>query len=744
MPFRIILFFVGLFQILNTFSQNKDPYKYYSFPNVQANEVIKGIWKDSTGYIWLATDLGVLSYNGQGTSTFSQGLQSLYTKKFIELSSGQLVVLSDSGIQSISRENDSVRFSSINYRGIDLSLSMFYPKSIFLDSKGWLWIGETNAIVRVDESGISRFEYGSNQNYHRSFSFAEDAFGNIWAASYSGLLLAWNKKNHKFDSVDINSPVDGFTGLAVVKGDHVIVGGNNGLMALKVDSDQKISQITYHPEVKNISILKLVNGLLIVGTWDKGLFYFDYDDPLTGLIGFSDIDFSDIVDIFHDKKTDELWVAGSENIALLKKTPISTLGETGKYRIESFVYDENRNLYFTNGEQVYVQNSVNEEKELITLMDENFYTALSFDKNHLWIGDHQGRIFKYSVNSREVTLLDDSDINFNSISYITKIGDKTWVTSSLAGIITIDNDDALKQYNDASANVIKQAPDASIYIAGSGINNVLSKFDSASGEFHKVKISFNYPISDNIRIEDIAFSNENIYLASNEGVFKIGIKSGEYYSDTKINFADIATSYSSRAVTYVNDALWIGTNNGVFYSSDSEIVHYTTASGLPSRLIKQRGFSIEDNELIIATAKGMARIDLAKVKPQNTPQPILEKFIVGDNVINSPSEIMNIPHQANVEISFRCFTYPGYEIQYKTRLRGISDEWNAPSENQIISLFGISRGEYALEVMAKSVGQLWSEPVIIKFRVLSPWYLKWWAFVLFCVLAISIVAISIR
>ncbi len=744
MPCRIILFFFGILIFVSSFSQKKDPYECYSFPNVQANEVIKGIWKDSTGYIWLATDLGVLSYNGQETSTFSQGLKSLYTKKFIELNNNQLVVLSDLGLQSVNRENDSVRFSDVTYKGIDLSSSLFYPKSIFLDSKATLWIGETNAIVRIDQSGLSRFEYGSNQNYHRSFSFAEDAFGNIWAVSYSGLVLTWNEKEHNFDKIESKFSVDGFTGIAVVKGDHIILGGHNGLIELKVDSDKEIREVIYYPEVQNVSTLKQVNELLMIGTWDKGLFYFDYDAQNPEFVRFKNIEFYDVLDVFYDERSDELWVTGGENIALLKKTPISSFGETGKYRIESFTYDSSDNLYFTNGEEIYLQAKGTEEKKLIPVMEKDFYTSIHFHNHTLWIGDHLGRIFKYDVETNKSVKINDSGVDFNSISYISDIDNNLYVTSSLVGLISIDENGGLKQYENVLGNVIRQAPDKLIYVAGSGSNNILAVYNEEINDFRNVEIDFDYPVSENIRVEDIAFSEDQIFLASNEGVMIVDHHEGTYSSNSKINFTDQETAYSSRAVKYVDGALWVGTNNGIFYCSDSETVHFTTASGLPSRLIKQRGFSLEGEFLTIATAKGMAKINLSKVQPKETPRPAIENFIIGDSHIISKGDRMNIPHQSNIEISFRSFTYPGYEIQYRTRIIGISEEWNAASENQIISLFGIGRGEYTLEVIAKSVGQLWSQPTSINFRVLSPWYLKWWAYLLFCVFAILIVAISIR
>ncbi len=150
--FLFIVFVIAFLHSGVSFAQ-KSPYKYYSFSNVQANEVIKGIWKDTTGYIWIATDLGVLTYDGENTLSPAEGLSNLYTKKFSQLSDGQFVVINDSGIQAVVKENSAIKFEPLTYLGVDLNLSMNYPKSIFVDKEGTLWVGESNAVVRVTKAG---------------------------------------------------------------------------------------------------------------------------------------------------------------------------------------------------------------------------------------------------------------------------------------------------------------------------------------------------------------------------------------------------------------------------------------------------------------------------------------------------------------------------------------------------------------------------------------------------------------
>ncbi|MEP4535095.1 MAG: triple tyrosine motif-containing protein [Cyclobacteriaceae bacterium] len=740
------IYFLTLSFILLRFSvpaQERAPYEYYSFPNVQANEVIKGIWKDTTGYIWLATDLGLIAYNGQETSIYSKGLSSLYSKKLFELEDSRLVVVNDSGIQSVIRYTDSVYFEPAIYKGVNLVESIFYPKSVFMDSKEVLWVGESNAIVRIEDKEEERFLLGNNYNYHRSFSFAEDAFGNIWAASFSGQFLSWNAKSNNFDSIDI--PMKEYTGIATFKGDNLVIGGNDGIVVVRVDSDKHIELVATHTEIKGVSIVKRVNDLILIGTWDSGLYYFKFDEGLSGIKKFEGPEFNDIVDLYYDETNDEIWIAGSENMGLLKKTPFTPFGETGKYRIESFVYDDDKSLYFTTGEELYFQQGRDKEKELVKLAEDYFFTAIHLQDEDLWIGDHLGRLFQYSTATNRIEEIYAAGIDFNFINQITTINESIWVTSSLTNVIEVDNTGTVRHLEDAYANIIRQAPSGEIYIAGGGLENILSKYNPTTRQFEKQKIDIRYSISENMRVEDIAFSESQIFLASNEGVLIVESQDGNYYSDSRVTFGETGTAnYSCRALAYIDGGLWIGTNEGIFYSEGDWSVHFSTASGLPSRLIRHRGFYYDGQELTVATAKGMAILNPSSIQTHKTPKPVIESFIIGDQARFTENDLANIPNQSNLEISFRSFTYPGYEIQYRTRILGISEDWNIPSGNQIISLFGVGRGNYTLEVEAKSVGQIWSDPVRLNFRVLSPWYMRWWAVLLFVMVAFGIVVISIR
>ncbi|WP_258102751.1 triple tyrosine motif-containing protein [Marinoscillum sp. MHG1-6] len=732
-----------------SFLQSKgqlDGYEYFAFPDVRANDVIKGIYKDTTGYLWLATDLGVISYNGKRANVHVNGLQNLYAKKFIQLPDGGLIVIHDSGVQRIINLRDSVIFQPLKYFGLDLEDQIFYTKSTFVDSKEVLWFGEGNAIVRVDDQGLNRYVLGINNNYHRSFSFAEDAFGHIWMVSFNGQFLVWNDTNHKLDTVNLKLPFDNeFTSITAVHGDKLLIGSNEGPMMLKVDSDKQVQLLEVFEEPKYISTVESVKDMVVIGTWDRGLYSLLFEKDQPALEKYDVLEFNDVVDIFYSEQEDEIWVAGAEDIALLKQRPIVALGETGVYRVESFDINSKRDVFFTTGEEIYREDCCTGSKELLKAVDDAFFTTLFLRGQELWYGDHLGRVSKLNLLTGTEEIIFEPEIDFNMVNFIIGIGDDLWVANTLIDAVKIDSKGQVKVYEDFIVSVFREAPNGEIFASGNGKDGLLYFYDSKkSDEFIPVDISLDTYISENIRVEDIAFSEGQIYLATNEGVITLTPTGDNSYSGTIIQFAPEAGSLSCRAIVAIESTLWIGTNNGLYRYENGQTLHFTPSSGLPSKLIKQRGFSIDQSILTIATAKGMAQLDMSKIKSESTHSPIIESFLVNGVKLLNSSGRFTIPYQSNIEIGYRCITFTGNEIQYKTRVVGINKEWSGSTHNEILSLVGMSQGDYYFQVQAKVVGGLWSEPASISFRVLSPWYMRWWSYMLFFLLAVTIVWSSIR
>lgn len=83
-------------------------------------------------------------------------------------------------------------------------------------------------------------------------------------------------------------------------------------------------------------------------------------------------------------------------------------------------------------------------------------------------------------------------------------------------------------------------------------------------------------------------------------------------------------------------------------------------------------------------------------------------------------------------------------LQYRYRLKGLSDEWSEWSNANSKDFSYIPFGDYVFEVQARNGNQQLSSITGYPFTVLRPWYLSWWAVLLWLLLGTTAISIAIQ
>lgn len=745
--FLLVLGFVQVGYL--SFAQEHSSFKYYDINKIQSNEVIKGIVKDGQGFIWLATDQGVLRFDGTETTLFFKELPSPYAKKFLRRGNGQLLVLTDFGIKEIVHNEDTVYFKAMEINGQPLQYDLNYPKSIYEDRAGNIWVGEVNAVVRISSEGFKRFLLGSEYqsiNYHRSFSFTEDAFDNLWIAPYSGRLLKYNKKEDRLEDVQMDYPISDVTCILTYKGDYLIIGGKEGLLKLKIDSDKRILRNEFIDGPENISTAFLVENELYVGTWDKGLFYSHLEAAPYRFSLMESIPFNDILDYYIDNASQEIWITGSENLGLLKPSLIHSVTPPGKFRVESLTMDSLGHLFFSTGSEIYSLDRTSEgEAKLVCDSKATYFDRILLDGDKVWIGEAFGAISYYSISRNTMIQIIDTATNPIKDIYKDYLGNK-WFTGRKMGLTKISETGALKNYTEINTSIVVNAsPQNELYCGAQGRDALLYKYDMVEDKFFSLPLDFNFKPSSDIRVEDIAFDSlGNPWLATNEGLVKVTAKDGKYQAE-RVTLKGIDSNEPLKALAIVKGYLWLAYSYALAVHHQDQTVFYTRENGLPSRLLKERCFVLQGDNLFVATAKGMARIGIGKLDFERTSAPIFKSILLnGDKQLYLNKENPVFPYGSRLQTTFVSLTYPGTSILYQTRVVGLEKNWSAASPNSSISVLGFSEGNYTLQVRARGNGYLWSEPLTFEFAIAPPWFKSWWAILLFILLGLALFFISIK
>ena len=742
----LVIFSVMVFN-LNFLNAQSDYFKYYEIHEISSKELIKSISKDEKGFVWLATDEGVLRFDGTETLPFYKEFNNSYTKAFLERKNRQFLVLYDHGLREVINNEDTTYFQNFNFNGTEISESFNYPKSIFEDKNGNVWIGEYNAVVRINERGIKRFELGSDYrsiSYHRSFAFAEDAFGHLWIAPYKGRLLSYNEDKEILEDVNIDYPVTTVSTIVSAKGDHLLIGGKEGLLILKIDSDKNILSTTFIESIKDISVACTIsNEIIYIGTWFQGLYIFDLDKKIFKKV--EDPPFHDILDLHYIKSAQELWIAGSENIGLLKGTMIKPFDQIGKNRIESIDIDENDDLYYSIGQQIYKYNGLQVEE--VYNSKNTFFNQILKEDNILWIGDAFGSIFKYDMVSRKLEKIQDNTLS--SITHIIKDSNgNKWFSGSPDWVTRIDQNENYITYNAVKNSVVtKESPSGVIYSGAQGNHYLLYQYDQQEDKFLPVNLNLTFEPNNEIRVEDMDFDQDgNLWLATDEGLIKV-INAGGNYRAKRIVLEGFPEYEAYRAIKIVDKNIWLANDYGLLIYNDDHVMLYNNENGLPSKILKDRGLSVceKRDKILIATAKGLATVDKDISSFKLTPKPIFKSLVVNqDNIKVANTESFVFPAKTQLQTEFNTLSYPGHHITYQTRILGINDTWSNSSANKSISVLGFEQGNYTLEIRARNSGYLWSEPLQLNFTILPAWYNTWWAYLIFAAVAALLIFLAVK
>ena len=170
-----IFFLLLLLSLAAAASAQDYRFKQYRVGDGLPSDIIKGCTQDSSGYFWVATDDGLVKYDGIKFTNYRGALHSNYVKGFYKTRDGKLLVYGDLDLLEIRNLGDTVVFSPV--RNVTRTLndsSLSYPKLLFEDSQKNLWVSESQSVVKLHDKDFKRYGFDiSNRSpqFLRSFAF---------------------------------------------------------------------------------------------------------------------------------------------------------------------------------------------------------------------------------------------------------------------------------------------------------------------------------------------------------------------------------------------------------------------------------------------------------------------------------------------------------------------------------------------------------------------------------------------
>lgn len=163
-------------------------------------------------------------------------------------------------------------------------------------------------------------------------------------------------------------------------------------------------------------------------------------------------------------------------------------------------------------------------------------------------------------------------------------------------------------------------------------------------------------------------------------------------------------------------------------------------------------FSEPDGTIWLASDEGLIRIDGTKKTPteKNFPVYITSAIAGQDTLIRiSQKGEVNFPELGFKNNSVRFdFASPFFEQEkrtvYQTLLEGFEDDWSSWSNNSYKEYTNLSPGQYTFRVRARNIYNNLSDEAVLTFIILSPWYAKWWAYLIYILLLFLLVTAIVK
>lgn len=579
--FILIAFFSNQF-----FAQNDKTFEKLNIEKGDLQSIVYSICYDGYGNAWFATEDGLVRYNSKEAYFYN------------------------------------------SYEGLPESIGNRVFK-VFNDSENNLWVGT--------ENGIAKFNFDKNvfeelkENNHKisrvNYIFEGNDGRTIWIAANNGL---W-----KIKKTTTTSQIEQFLENYIINGiteieDKIIITTNNGLYYFNSASN-KITETSLQLISKNIntaSTIKIIQGLIYVGTKEGKLFLFNTDFSEPKEISFSSKQIGLTIRDIEFKDNKFTIAIDGEGLMVLDKD----------FKLLSHYYNDEDNpnsissngiydVYFGNDGVIWyatygggvnfrvpskeVFKVLNHQINNPNSLDYNITRAILEVNNTIWFGTKKG-ISIYDLSTKKWKHLTNfpnaTEYSEEVILSLARDGNYIWAGSYYHGLYRVSIEtNRIETFSSLYPNkkinlnkIFKVYVDSDKDIWLGGIDGKLTQITN-----DKV---IEYKIQD---IRDITQKSQNeIIVVGKEGVFIVD-KLKENFTKIDLLNPNKETLHYNTINTVLTESkyLVVGTNGDglIFYNWESKKINKLNNSNkLNSNIIQ--GILKRDNEYWISTSKGISQI----------------------------------------------------------------------------------------------------------------------------------------
>ncbi len=554
-----------------------------------------------------------------------------------------------------------IRYDGTNFERMDVSTGLTSGRGLFEDSQSRIWVGTNdNGVLCVAKDGITQFTYRDGLPSSSIRTFAEDAEGNIFIGTTTGIAYVdENMELHVLEDSRIQEErvltmytgVDGII-YGFTKVGDVFTIENQGISSFYTSAELGTERITaIYPDPEEA-------GKVYLGTQSDMLYYGDFGSAVTAMEGISIAPAGKTKWIVY--ACDRLWVASESVVGYVWENQYYTLDNLPvDESIEMIAADYQGNIWIASSRKGIVKIVANNFQDITGKagMEEGVVNATCFFQEDLYIGMDQG-LYVLGSNWQQkenalTTYVGDAKVRYLSVD----LQGNMWVSTfdQNLGLVCYAADGTITSFTQEDglpSNEIRctdVASDGSLLVGTNGGVAVIQdgvvtrSYDSTSGMKNTVVLTVTEGYNGEICV---GTDGDGVYLIDDTEIThwnqEDGLTSDVVVRIKKDEARDLYWIITSNSIQYVKDeelytvstfpytnnfdifmdqteSAWILTSYGVYQVRVEDMLEdsitdyrvYTLANGLPSTPVVNSSNAIdEDGNLYICGMSGVSCVNI--------------------------------------------------------------------------------------------------------------------------------------
>jgi signal transduction histidine kinase/DNA-binding response OmpR family regulator len=759
-----------LLSAFNNFSSGQEKYVHFTELNGLPRNITTCLEQDKYGYLWIGTGNGIARYDGKNFHSYPEltGISVSYllydTRENLWVATGDGLYKYDrlknyfeavvkGFITKVQEDQGDIYFLMISniykVKG-DSSGIVFSANNLtdFCFSEEGIWLGLGNDGVRLLSRDSGYKEIADAFLNQKDVSLVSKIANNLFVGCYNGQLYAIPENGLPMEVPLTNHYF--FREIVKIGQEIWMATDGNGIIILDKDlhylKTLQRSENTY-TSINSNSIYDIYPGS------NQEIWIASYGAGLTCILP-DNLLFQNIL----PEKGNENSLVANEGVSIYIKKPQVFFGTN--YGLSTW---NEHTQEFKNLSSDQLRKELNGTK----------VTALSVDQhNTIWIGTYDGLLGHYAP---DYTLI------------------KTYHPSG-------NDPDEMQRIV-----ILREMPDNHLLIVTQFQSNILLDFDRANGtsqifELYSKGSQITYCLLNSLRENH---RGELMALISDQGLFhvnwkdnvlenrlqamnkRIGCYISDFYADKKGNYwfassdngllriSEDGKRYSKwtvkdglpsntliRIETTDDRFLWISSISGIFRfdTKTFQVLNFNLNDGLPANEFLERvSAKTEEGKIIFGSSAGFTIVDPDKVVPDTSKTDIIISDItfqnqsirshLGKQLLKKSMEETNelrLPFNRN-SFSVHFFAKDKVFLRYHNyayRLLGFEKEWTYQSETNYATYTNLRPGAYVFEVKTADKTRE-GIPTRLTIHIQSPWYLRWFAYIGYALIFITILYLTV-